>query len=163
MDKMNIRFFSIVFSSTLMFLLISTSIMAQGHRHQHHRFREKIEQYKIAYITEKLDLTPEEAQKFWPVYNKYNNMEDSLHVCEHRMMFKDILDVESMSDDEIKEYVDGRIIHMQRMLELKKAYHQELKNVLPLRKVAELYIAEKNFKRFLLKKLKGFGPHQGRR
>ncbi len=160
---MNIRNISIAFLSIFMLFLLSASIIAQGQRHQHHRFREKIEQYKIAYITEKLDLTPDEAQKFWPVYNKYNKIEDSIHVCEHRMMLKDTPDIESMSDKEVEEYLDGRIIHMQKMLELKKAYHQELKKILPLRKVAELYVAEKNFKRFLLKKLKGFGPPHGRR
>ena len=26
---------------------------------------------KIAYITKRLDLSPEEAQKFWPIYNQY--------------------------------------------------------------------------------------------
>ncbi len=27
---------------------------------------------KIAYITKRLDLSPEEAQKFWPYYNQYS-------------------------------------------------------------------------------------------
>ena len=35
--------------------------------------RENIEAMKIGFITKKLDLTPEEAQKFWPVYNQYND------------------------------------------------------------------------------------------
>ena len=33
---------------------------------------EKIRSYKIAYLTEKLNLTENEAQKFWPIYNKYD-------------------------------------------------------------------------------------------
>ena len=32
---------------------------------------ERLEALKIAYITKRLDLSPEEAQKFWPVYNQY--------------------------------------------------------------------------------------------
>jgi hypothetical protein len=31
----------------------------------------RIEALKIAYITKRLDLSPEEAQKFWPIYNLY--------------------------------------------------------------------------------------------
>ncbi len=33
---------------------------------------EKIQSLKIAFITQKLQLTPDEAQKFWPVYNQYD-------------------------------------------------------------------------------------------
>jgi hypothetical protein len=32
---------------------------------------ERLEALKIAYITKRLDLSPEEAQKFWPIYNQY--------------------------------------------------------------------------------------------
>ncbi|HEY2649829.1 MAG TPA: hypothetical protein VGI38_11585 [Puia sp.] len=31
----------------------------------------RLEALKIAYITKRLDLSPEEAQKFWPIYNQY--------------------------------------------------------------------------------------------
>lgn len=32
----------------------------------------RLEALKIAYITKRLDLSPEEAQKFWPIYNQYS-------------------------------------------------------------------------------------------
>jgi hypothetical protein len=34
---------------------------------------EKIQTLKIAFITQKLQLTPDEAEKFWPIYNQYDN------------------------------------------------------------------------------------------
>ncbi len=34
---------------------------------------ERLQALKIAWLTQKLDLTPEEAQRFWPVYNKYTS------------------------------------------------------------------------------------------
>jgi hypothetical protein len=33
----------------------------------------RIEALKIAYLTKKLNLSTEEAQKFWPIYNKYSD------------------------------------------------------------------------------------------
>ena len=50
------------------FLFCSLSIFAQKKRES----REKIRTLKIAYVTEKLNLTENEAQKFWPIYNTYN-------------------------------------------------------------------------------------------
>ena len=32
--------------------------------------REKLELFKIQFVTKKLDLTPAEAEKFWPLYNE---------------------------------------------------------------------------------------------
>lgn len=34
--------------------------------------QEQIDAIKIGFITKKLDLSPDEAQKFWPVYNQYS-------------------------------------------------------------------------------------------
>jgi hypothetical protein len=51
----------------IMFLTMSTDLIAQDRREHYQR----IEAIKVAFITKKLDLTTEEAQKFWPVYNNY--------------------------------------------------------------------------------------------
>ena len=32
--------------------------------------RERLESFRIQFITKKLDLTPAEAEKFWPLYNE---------------------------------------------------------------------------------------------
>ena len=50
-------------------LVFGSSFFANAQRHE--RDFQKIESYKIQYLTEKLDLSPEMAQKFWPVYNQY--------------------------------------------------------------------------------------------
>ncbi len=34
---------------------------------------ERLYALKIAYITKRLDLSPDEAQKFWPIYNQYSD------------------------------------------------------------------------------------------
>ena len=51
--------------STLAFLL---TIVAMGQPRLNQK-REQIKALKIAYITDELKLTPEEATKFWPLFN----------------------------------------------------------------------------------------------
>jgi len=40
--------------------------------------REKLELFKIQFITKKLDLTPAEAEKFWPLYNEQKDASQKL-------------------------------------------------------------------------------------
>ena len=47
-------------------ITVSVSLAQNGNRKL-----EPLEPLKIAYITKRLDLSPEEAQKFWPIYNLY--------------------------------------------------------------------------------------------
>jgi hypothetical protein len=48
-------------------ITVSVSLAQNGNRKL-----EPLEPLKIAYITKRLDLSPEEAQKFWPIYNQYS-------------------------------------------------------------------------------------------
>src|SRR5687767_904503 len=75
--------------------------------------REQIESMKIAFLTNKLSLTPEEAQQFWPVYNQY---QDELHKLRenHRKERRDVKDeFETMKDAEVEKIVDNEIAFRQ--------------------------------------------------
>ena len=58
----------------IVFLLISTLSFSQGFREK----KEKVKALKMAYITEQLNLTTEEAQKFWPIYNAFDEKQSEL-------------------------------------------------------------------------------------
>ncbi len=128
-----------------------------GQNHRMAKKREKIEVQKIAFITKQLDFTPEEAQKFWPVYNQFSDARKQLHE-QHKENRKDI---DNLSDSEIEKLVDNHIILDQKELDLKKKYHTEFKKVLSNKKVAKLYHAEHMFNKDLLRRLKG-GKERGR-
>ena len=130
-------------------MLCPLFILGQNHRMD--KKREKIEVQKIAFITKQLDLTPEEAQKFWPVYNQFSDARKQLHE-QHKENRKDI---DNLSDSEIEKLIDNHIIIDQKELDLKKKYHAEFKKVLSNKKIAKLYHAEMMFKAELLKRLKG--------
>ena len=142
-------------TSIIIALLVSCStLLAQKHsteeRKQH---KEKIKSMKIAFITEKLDLTPDEAQQFWPIYNEYENKRSKL-LKEKRIEKKKNKENPEPSDEEIKKHIDNHFIIRQKELNLDKEYHTKFQTVLPIKKVGALYMAREQFKRDLLKKMK---------
>lgn len=143
-----------IFVTVFLFSLISVHAMAQHDRESCQEKKERIEALKVSFITQKLDLTKEEAQVFWPVYNEY---QDEKHTLRNEK-WDDIKDYKSrwneLSDQEIATYVDKKIIYEQRKLDIKKKYHAEFKEVLPMKKVALLYKAEDEFRKHLLNEAK---------
>jgi hypothetical protein len=114
---------------------------------------EKIKTMKIGFLTEKLNLSSEEAKTFWPVYNKY---QDELEVL--RRNHRDNIQTakknfDEMSDKDIEKTVDGELAFRQNELDVMKKYNPEFKKILSMKKVAKLYRAEEDFKRKLIEQL----------
>jgi hypothetical protein len=142
------------FSSLLFLLLLFTAFVSRAqNKPPTDDQREKIEAQKVAFITEQLQLTPEEAQKFWPVYNQYNNSKNDLA----HDMFKGGKHFrpndETMTDKEAADLADNYIRHAQKMLDIQKEYHLKFKEILPPKKLLKLYNVEREFQRMLLKRL----------
>ena len=93
---------------------------------------EKIQALKIAFITQKLGLTTDEAQKFWPVYNQYNG---------------EIQKAES--DNGNANVIDKE----QKILDIKKKYLNSFEKVLGPQRVNKLFNAEKDFRTILIRRL----------
>lgn len=132
------------------------------HRQQGERpTKEKIKALKIAHITNELDLSSEEAQQFWPIYNEFENKMEKFHELRKADRKKHKTESE-LSDKELEALVDNHIIMEQKELDVKKEYHAKFKAILSIQKVAKLYKAEHNFKRDLLKKMrvKKGGPNE---
>jgi hypothetical protein len=110
---------------------------------------DRIESLKIAFITEKLSLSPEESQQFWPIYNEYTSKRDAL-----RKNVKPEKPVEQMSEQEAQRFLTGFLDQEQQQLDLKRDYMLRLQNVLPAKKVAMLGTAERQFKEKLLERIK---------
>ncbi len=122
---------------------------------------------KIAYITTRLELTPDEAEKFWPIYNEYQAEKKELRKT--KKAGKSDKKVSEMSDKEVDELMTRSLDFQQKDLDLKKKYHNKYKSVLPVKKVAKFYHLEKEFKKQGHNKKKpghhngGGGGHQGGR
>jgi len=115
--------------------------------------REEIESYRIAFLTQKLSLTPEEAQRFWPVFNQFTA--EMKTVKANRVSKRDMKnDIQNQSDKDFEKLVHGEIAIRQQELDVVKKYHTQFKQVLPIKKVAILYRAEDEFKKELLEKIR---------
>ena len=116
--------------------------------------REDIESMKIAFLTRRLNLTPEEAKKFWPVYNQFSEELKSVRETRNKAG-RDVKDnFQQMTDKEIEKVVDSEISYRQQELDILKKYNAQFKQTLPVRKVALLYRAEDDFKKELLERIK---------
>lgn len=149
---------------TLILLLLTAALRtaAQDDR------KEKIEALKIGFITQELDLTPDEAQKFWPVYNRYEDELKALRKSRKTEMMNMRLNIDSLSDAEVSKAIDNELSFQQQEVELRKKYVSEFRKVLPTKKVARLLRAEQQFKLKLLQEVRDRrdgprpdGPRQG--
>lgn len=115
--------------------------------------KERVKQLKIAYFTEELDLSTEEAEKFWPIYNEMNEKIQEQRK-KARAATNDIkANYETLSDSEIEvkmnEALDARIKEAQ----LQKEYLDKIGTVIGFKKAAKVVSLEAQFKRELLKRL----------
>ena len=94
----------------------------------------KIEAYKIAFLTKKLNLSPEEAQRFWPIYNKYADEIRQARIENRRTNGPEIA---------IEE----------RILNIRKKYNGEFGKALSTEKVNKFFRAEKEFGSHVQKEL----------
>lgn len=140
----------------LMIAMISlpTSLISQ-HRGKHcEHNRERIKSEKVAFITEKLDLTVAEAQSFWPLYNEFTNLSDELFLEERQIARELRHNKQELSQNEMSEKLDRLFEIRIEQAKLEKKYHQKYKEVLPTIKVVALFHVEHDFRRHLLRKYK---------
>jgi hypothetical protein len=138
-----------------LFLLISISSFAQEGEMSPAK-QEKIKSMKIAFITDRVALTPEEAEKFWPIYNEYTAEVEKIQKGKKGTRGPGVYDtIDKLTDKEVEAHIDNSFTAEQQLLDLKKKYYQKYKSILSVKKIAKLYQAEEQFKRELIKKIKG--------
>jgi hypothetical protein len=95
---------------------------------------ERLEALKIAYITKRLDLSPEEAQKFWPIYNQYSE--------ELKRARQDAIR-NNKSEIELDE----------SLLNVRKKYSVQFNQALSPQKVDTFFKSEKEFGNYVQKEI----------
>lgn len=130
-------------------LLISTMLIAVGLFAQRGGERgkrsEKIEEQRIAFITTELDLTVEEAQAFWPIYNDFQNEKKANSI--DKEAYKDL---DSMSEKEASQMLSQVMEVKRRHHELEEKFMNRLEGVIPAVKRLKLMKLEKEFKKKVL-------------
>jgi Spy/CpxP family protein refolding chaperone len=134
-------------------LFISSFSFAQNHEEK----REKIKALKVAFLTEKLELTPEEAQKFWPIYNLFDEKQYEIRHKKISAIVNQIENsgIEKISEKEASNLVNQIISSDDEMYVSKKKFMLDLQKVLPAKKIILLKKYEDEFNRKLLRQFKG--------
>lgn len=124
----------------IIFLLVITLGQNVHGQNQGHKKDEQIRQLKIEFVTQQMKLTPQQTQKFLPLYNKYS---DELLV--HRFAIKD-LEKNPNSTYQIEE----RQKIEQKMVEIKGKYKNDFLKIISAEQLASMYKAEREFKSVLI-------------
>lgn len=114
---------------------------------------QEIKAQKVAYLTQKMDLTPEESQKFWPVYNQYDKELEALRK-ERREAHKAVKKDVELTEAEASAAIDKELASQQKELDVRKKYTTEFKKNVGAVKTMKLFRAERDFNRELLGRMR---------
>ena len=112
--------------------------------------QERLDAYKIAFFTKRLNLTPREAEVFWPVYNEFQAKKNQIQQERVQLNRKFVQEAATMSDEQLTAAGDKLIELGVLEAELSVAFHQKLKGILPPIKILKLYQAENQYRQQLL-------------
>ncbi len=118
------------------------------------RKNEQIESLKIGFISNRLQLTTDEAQRFWPIYNKYEAEMQKLRKNMRGMMREEIEMADKLTEAEADKILNDFVNFRVQEAEVIKKYANEFKKAIPANKVILLYKAENDFKGELLRRLR---------
>ena len=152
-----------LFAAAILFALLSIqNIQAQPKSQPD--WHAKMMSEKIAYITSALELTPQEAQVFWPVYNQVakEKHEAQVQIIKAYHALSKALKEDNASEKEIDKLLDNYLTAKQASKDADKGEVEKFRKVLSGEKVARLYIAEEGFRRHYIHHMKGNNKEYGR-
>ena len=110
----------------------------------------EIEAQKTAFITNALDLSSDQAQKFWPIYNQSEKAMENIRRQQREALRQVRLGGGSISDDDAYALIENLMNWEQEMLNERKKLVANLKGVVSPQQILRLKRAEEEFKRRLL-------------
>lgn len=129
-------------------LLLSVKTFAQPGKNEKLK---QLQKQKINYFNERLNLSDQEAKKFWPVYNDYRNRKNLIAQERKSTTNYFLKNSENMSEEEISELLEKYISYEQRETKLLEVYANKFREFLPEKKVIKVFILEVQFRQWLLK------------
>ena len=149
----NFRLFA--FAAVIALLSCTADIQAQSK--DKCDWEERLMSEKIAFVTMELELTPEEAQVFWPVYHQIAKQRKESHkaVAESYRALHQALEEGKSSDKEIEKLLDAYLGAKQAHNKVSDQDADKFRKVLSGKKVAKLYVAEEKFRRQHIRNMKG--------
>lgn len=138
----------------VLLFLLTVAAYAQGHKRQ-------IKAHKVAFITSELSLTVTEAEKFWPVYNAYDEKKFDLKVNQMRSLERKLrhASLERLSDKEALSFLNQLNDIEDDLHRNRKKLLTDLKSIISPVKILKLKKAEDDFSRKLLHQYRNRDHH----
>lgn len=132
---------------TIFFLLFISifGVQAQDGKNKE-QHRERIKAMKVAYITQEMNMDAQLAQKFWPIYNKYECRKMDLHRREH----EELKNIETLSELEAEKMLTEYQEIEKEEYEIKKSLFSDLKKIISAKEIIQLHKLESDFNKKLL-------------
>lgn len=117
--------------------------------------RKEIEAQKVAFVTQSMEFTPDEAALFWPLYNEMSqkmrekdfSIRESVQACKSG----------KLTDQQYKDYIEKQLEVEQEKMDIKKEYYHKFMLVIPAEKVCRLGWIEHKFNKMLLSRMQKHG------
>jgi len=135
----------------ILLMFVSTGLIAQQRRamdrQQDRSFdKEKLESARIAFITNRLSLTPAQAEKFWPLFNQ--NMEKRSELM-REMTRINRTDTQNITDSKATELINRKLEIQQNLLDIEKSFMKEITGVISPAQALQLGGVNRDFTRQL--------------
>ncbi len=156
---------------TLILFLICTFALQLGaqpsqesSKQQRNQRYQQIQSAKIAFFTTELELTPKEAEDFWPLYNEYWRARETANRKAYyalRTLNKLLSSNESVTDSQLKQLMETYVAGCSDEGEIHKEYYQKFIRIFPVIKVAKMFITEEEFRIKMIHQLSN-GPGESK-
>ena len=146
-----IRILHITFILAFQMVANGSQITAQSTRSDR---QETLQQQKMAFFNEKLQLTQAESVKFWPVYNDYQNRRDKITRDRNTLLQYYEANLSNMSETEAGGLIQKYLALQKEETLLLESYTERFMKILPAAKVMRIYLVELDFKKWLLENLR---------
>lgn len=138
----------------ILFLIIPAFFTLTAQAQQDKPDFKDIEMLKVKFLTDKLNLTIEEQQKFWPIYNDYQREMNSLRDQKFKNLYA--------TKDSPQQNLDSDISFEYKILNTKRKYLKLFQTTISTQKTLALYRAEPEFREYLMRRI-GHERDGGRR
>jgi methylphosphotriester-DNA--protein-cysteine methyltransferase len=121
-------------------------------KQRHKQRQEQIQARKVGYFTAQLELTPSEAQNFWPIYNEYWEKRNALFSERSNLIRK--VKHDNVDDKKALQIAQRLVENLYDDVNLMREYHAKFEKILSPQKLLKYYIAEESFKMELINVLR---------
>lgn len=150
-----------LFTAFLLSLCISMSAFAQGPGNRR-AIEERYRSQKVAFITDQMQLTPVEAEAFWPIYKQYETEKDNLTLKMRKIRSTFPEDEAELTEEQSFELLNIHNAHLEAMFKLENVYQKKYLEVISAKKLLLLINSENDFRKHLLKEFRGRGMGMNR-